>query len=173
MSGVAIFLKRFLARPSQVASIMPSSRAVTKRIADHFDFSEKRVVVEFGPGEGCHTRELLRRASADSVFLLFELDHELARLLERQFAADKRVHVIHGDAATLPQEMQRLRITQCDYVLSGIPFSLIDIEKKRHLLRAIHRALRPGGVFIIYQVTDELRRHALPPSRAPRASIAC
>ena len=162
MSGVAIFLKRFLARPSQVASIMPSSRAVTKRIADRFDFTQRRVVVEFGPGEGCHTRELLRRATPDSVFLLFELDPELARLLERQFAADKRVHVIHGDAATLPQEMQRLRLTQCDYVLSGIPFSLIDIEKKRHLLRAIHRALRPGGVFIIYQVTDELRRHALP-----------
>ena len=48
MSGVAIFLKRFLARPSQVASIMPSSRAVTKRIADRFDFTQRRVVVEFG-----------------------------------------------------------------------------------------------------------------------------
>ncbi len=161
MSALA-FLKRFIARPAQVASIIPSSQAVTKKVADRFDFSVPRVVVEFGPGEGCHTRELLRRATADSQFFLFEIDPELARLLERQFAADKRVHVIHGDAATLPQELARRGIGHCDYVLSGIPFSLIDVEKKRHLLRGVYNALAAGGAFIIYQVTDELRRHALP-----------
>ena len=161
MSALA-FLKRFIARPAQVASVIPSSKAVTKKVADRFDFSKPRVFVEFGPGEGCHTRELLRRATPDSQFLLFELDPELARLLERQFAADHRVHVIHGDAATLTQELTRRGIDQCDYVLSGIPFSLLEINKKRHLLRGVYDALAPGGIFLIYQVTDELRRHALP-----------
>ena len=104
MSALA-FLKRFIARPTQVASLVPSSKAVTKKVADRFDFSQPRVFVEFGPGEGCHTRELLKRATPDSQFFLFELDPELARLLERQFAADRRVHVIHKDAATLTQEL--------------------------------------------------------------------
>jgi phosphatidylethanolamine/phosphatidyl-N-methylethanolamine N-methyltransferase len=161
MSALA-FLKRFIARPTQVASLVPSSKAVTKKVADRFDFSQPRVFVEFGPGEGCHTRELLKRATPDSQFFLFELDPELARLLERQFAADRRVHVIHKDAATLTQELSRRGIEQCDYVLSGIPFSLLEIGKKRHLLRGVYDALAPGGLFVIYQVTDELRRHALP-----------
>ena len=161
MSALA-FLKRFIARPAQVASLVPSSKAVTKKVADRFDFSVRRVVVEFGPGEGCHTRELLRRASHDSQFFLFELDPELARLLERQFAADRRVHIIHGDAALLTQELTRRGIEQCDYVISGIPFSLLEINKKRHLLRGVYDSLAPGGMFVIYQVTDELRRHALP-----------
>lgn len=161
MSALA-FLKRFIARPTQVASLVPSSKAVTKKVADRFDFSQPRVFVEFGPGEGCHTRELLKRATLDSQFFLFELDPELARLLERQFAADRRVHVIHKDAATLTQELSRRGVHQCDYVLSGIPFSLLEIGKKRHLLRGVYDALAPGGLFVIYQVTDELRRHALP-----------
>ncbi len=161
MSALA-FLKRFIARPAQVASVIPSSKAVTKKVVDRFDLSKPRIFVEFGPGEGCHTRELLRRATPDSQFFLFEIDHELCRLLEKQFANDRRVHVIHGDAATLPQELARRGIAHCDYVLSGIPFSLIDIEKKRHMLRGVYEALLPGGRFVIYQVTDELRRHALP-----------
>lgn len=161
MSALA-FIKEFITRPAQVASIIPSSKAVTKKILDRFDLTKRCVFVEFGPGEGCHTRELLRQATPDSEFLLFEINHTLARHLEQQFKHDKRVHVIHGDAATLPQELAKRGIQQCDYVLSGIPFSLIDIEKKRHMLKGVYDSLRSGGIFVIYQVTDELRRHALP-----------
>jgi len=32
--------------------------------------------------------------------------------------------VIHGDAARLPYELERLGIADCDYILSGIPFSI-------------------------------------------------
>lgn len=161
MSALA-FIKEFITRPAQVASLIPSSKAVTKKILDRFDLSKKCVFVEFGPGEGCHTRELLRQSTPDSEFLLFEINHTLARHLEQQFKHDKRVHVIHGDAATLPQELAKRGISQCDYVLSGIPFSLIDIEKKRHMLKGVYDSLKAGGIFVIYQVTDELRRHALP-----------
>jgi phospholipid N-methyltransferase len=92
--------------------------------------------------------------------LLFELDAALARALERQFAADRRVHVIHGDAASLPFELKRLGFTSCDYILSGIPFSILKIDKKRALLRKTYDALKEEGKFIIYQVTNELRQHA-------------
>jgi phospholipid N-methyltransferase len=68
--------------------------------------------------------------------------------------------VIHGDAASLPHELQRRRINSCDYILSGIPFSILKIEKKRALLQKTYDALAPGGTFIIYQVTNELKQHA-------------
>ncbi|PYK53635.1 MAG: hypothetical protein DME48_11245, partial [Verrucomicrobia bacterium] len=55
---------------------------------------------------------------------------------------------------------QRRRIDSCDYILSGIPFSILKIEKKRSLLQKTHDALAPGGSFIIYQVTNELKQHA-------------
>jgi phospholipid N-methyltransferase len=155
-----LFFKRFLQRPFQVASIIPSSKALVERVASKMDFTEPRVIAEYGPGEGVHTREIARRMTDDSTLLLFELDPDLSRDLERQFANDPRVHVINGDAALLPQELKRLGIGQCDYVVSGIPFSILEIEKKRALLRKTHEAIRPGGSFIIYQVTNELRQHA-------------
>jgi len=135
-----LFFKRFLQRPFQIASIVPSSKALVERVARKMDFSQPRVIAEYGPGEGVHSREIARRMSPDSHLLLFELDAALSHNLELQFAGDRRVHVIHGDAARL--------------------FSILKIDKKRALLRKTHDSLAPGGSFIIYQVTNELKQHA-------------
>ena len=133
---------------------------MVERVASKMDFRQPRVIAEYGPGEGVHSREIARRMSSDSHLLLFELDPAFARDLERQFAGDRRVNVIHADAATLPDELKRRGFAQCDYILSGIPFSILKIEKKRALLQKTHDALAAGGSFIIYQVTNELKQHA-------------
>jgi len=157
----ALFFKRFLQKPFQIASIIPSSKALVERVASKIDFSQPRTIAEFGPGEGVHSRELAARMDADSQLFLFELDPAFSRDLERQFADDPRVHVINRDAASLSEELALRGIAQCDYILSGIPFSILEIERKRNLLRETHDALAPGGAFIIYQVTNELRQHAI------------
>ena len=123
----------FLKRPFQIASIVPSSKALVERVASKMDFTKPRVIAEYGPGEGVHSREIARRMTPDSELLLFELDAALARALERQFAGDPRVHVINGDAATLPDELLRRGLHKCDYILSGIPFSILEKNKKRRL----------------------------------------
>jgi phospholipid N-methyltransferase len=156
----ALFFKRFLQRPLQVASIIPSSKALVERVADKVDFARARVIAEYGPGEGAHSRELARRMRRDAQLLLFELDAAFSRDLERQFADDARVHVLNQDAAGLPLELQRRGIAHCDYILCVIHFSILNLAKKRALLQKTHDALAPGGTFIIYQVTNELRQHA-------------
>ncbi len=157
----ALFLKRFLQRPMQVASIIPSSKALIRRVADRINFSRARVIAEFGPGEGCHTREIARRMSADSHLLLFELDSELSQHLEDQFRGDPRVSVFNTDAAELPDALARRGLPHCDYIVSGIPFSILEIVKKRELLRNIYDSLAPAdhAAFVIYQVTNELVGH--------------
>lgn len=155
-----LFFKRFLQRPFQVASIIPSSRALVERVSSKMDFSQPRVIAEYGPGEGVHSREIASRLAPGSQLLLFELDPAFSRDLQRQFSGDPRVHVINGDAATLSEEMARRGISHCDYIVSGIPFSILEIDKKRALLQKTYDAIKPGGSFIIYQVTNELRQHA-------------
>jgi len=156
----ALFFKRFLKRPFQIASIIPSSRALVDRVAGKIDFDRARVIAEYGPGEGVHSREIARRMRPDCQLLLFELDPAFSRDLERQFADDPRVHVINANAARLPSELRRHGIETCDYIVSGIPFSILQIDKKRALLQQTHDALALGGRFIIYQVTNELKQHA-------------
>ncbi len=70
--------------------------------------------------------------------------------------------MLNTDAANLPGELHSRGFQYCDYVVSGIPFSTMEIGKKRLILQRIHQALAPDShsAFIIYQVTNELRGHA-------------
>src|SRR6202011_3919783 len=156
----ALFFKRFLKRPFQIASIVPSSRALVERVSDKIDFDQARMIAEYGPGEGVHSRAIARRMRPDCQLLLFEIDPAFSRDLRRQFSDDSRVHVINDNAARLSVELRRRGIGPCDYIVSGIPFSILKIDKKRALLQQTHDALAPGGRFIIYQVSNELKQHA-------------
>lgn len=144
----------------QVASIVPSSKTLIRRVSEKIDFTAPRVIAEYGPGEGCHTREILKRMHPESSLLLFELDPELQGHLQRQFGSDSRVSV-HADAFDLPNALLNRGLTHCDYVVSGIPFSILEAGKKRELLQRTFDALAPSdhAAFIIYQVTNELVNH--------------
>lgn len=146
----------------QVASIIPSSKQLIRRVSSKFDFSEPRVIAEYGPGEGCHTREIVCRMHQKSTLLLFELDPELANHLRHQFRHDPRIHVINANANDISAELHKRGIEYCDYIVSGIPFSTMEIKTKRALLQKTFEALSPKATsaFIIYQVTNELRQHA-------------
>lgn len=155
----ALFLKRFLRSPWRVASIVPSSRTLIRKVSDKMDHSGPRIIAEFGPGEGCHTREIVRRMHPDSHLMLFEIDAELCDHLRRQFADDPRISVHNEDCVKLPEVLSAKGLTHCDYVLSGIPFSILDKAKKREILDRTYAVLapQPHSAFIIYQITNELR----------------
>jgi phospholipid N-methyltransferase len=154
-----LLLKRFFQEPRQIAYVVPSSRTLTRRVADKMDFSQPRVIVEYGPGEGCHSRELLKRMCPQSRLILIELDLELIECLQRQFSHNPQVTIIHGSAADVLPILQRLGHSHCDYIVSGIPFSLIPGDPKREILERTLQALRPEkhAAFLVYQVSRELR----------------
>ena len=155
----AILFRRFLARPLQVAYVLPSSKGLVRRVLDKMEFAKARVFVEFGAGEGCYTRELAKRLAPDAKLLAFELDSHLAEHLREQFRDDDRVLIYEQDAASFRDELRKLGFSEADYVISGIPFSYLDPKKKKEILREVHDGLAPDGQFIVYQVTPELKGH--------------
>lgn len=162
----AILFRRFLARPMQVAYVLPSSKKLVARVLDHIDFTKTRTFVEFGGGEGCYTREIAKRLSDDGRLFVFELDPHLAEHLRKQFRNDPRVIVCESDAAHFRDELRRHGIEEADCVISGIPFSYIPPRKKKEILHAVHDGLSTDGLFVVYQVTPELKGHA-------RMFVAC
>lgn len=155
-----LFLRRVLANPLRVGYVVPSSSFLTRQTAKCLDYSRPRVVVELGPGEGCHSRQILRRMCPESKLLLLELDEAFANHLKRQFAGDARVVVIHADARHLKAELNAAGIIRCDYIVSGLPFFLIKEPVKRELLIAISDAMDHETVFVTYQVSLELADEA-------------
>ena len=154
----AILLKQFLKRPYQVASVIPSSKTLIKQVADRMDFSVPCVITELGPGEGCHTREIVRRMAPGSRLVLFELDPQLAGHLREQFRGRPEIVVLNEDAVGLREQLEQLGHEHCDYVVSGLPFSILEPAKKRVLLLHTHAVLSSGAhsALITYQVTNEL-----------------
>lgn len=154
-----LFLKRVLANPVRVGYIVPSSPFLTRQTAKFIEFSKAGTVVELGPGEGCHSRRILRRMKADSRLILVELDDHFAAHLEEQFAHDDRVSVVHANALHLPEALGNLGITEPDYIVSGIPFTIMDRGLREKLLSNIARAMGPKSRFITYQATLALADH--------------
>jgi len=156
-----LFFKRLLANPIQVGYLVPSSPFLTRQTARRMDFSKPRVVVELGPGEGCHTRQIARRMDPGSKLILIELDGHFAEHLEKQFAGDGRVRVVHGDALHLPETLESLGCSDPDYIVSGIPFTIMERQLREQLLSSIARAMSPDSVFITYQFSLQLSEHEL------------
>lgn len=155
-----LFFKRVLANPIRVGYIVPSSGFLTRQTAKRIDFSKPRVVIELGPGEGCHTRQIVRRMNAESRLILIELDDQFAAHLEKQFAHDDRVTVVHTDALHLGVTLDNLGISNPDYIVSGIPFTIMDRELREKLLSNIALAMGPDSVFITYQVSLMIAEHS-------------
>ena len=156
-----LFFKRLLANPIQVGYLVPSSPFLTRQTARRIDFSKPRVVVELGPGEGCHTRQIARRMDPASKLILVELDSHFAEHLEKQFAGDSRVTVVHGDALHLPETLEELGCSEPDYIVSGIPFTIMERQLREQLLASIARSMGPDSVFITYQFSLQLSEHEL------------
>lgn len=156
-----LFFKRLLANPIRVGYLVPSSGFLTRKTARRIDFSKPRVVVELGPGEGCHTRQIVRRMNAESRLILIELDDHFAAHLEKQFAHDGRVTVVHTDALHLVEALALLGVTNPDYIVSGIPFTIMERNLRERLLANIARSMGPETVFITYQVSRLISEHEL------------
>src|SRR5262249_26935724 len=80
-SSAALFARNFFKYPSMLGSIVPSSRFLVKDLMAQIDWDRARIVVEFGPGVGTITRELLKRMRPDAVLVVIELNGEFVEYL--------------------------------------------------------------------------------------------
>jgi phospholipid N-methyltransferase len=58
--NVLLFARNFFRHPRMLGSIVPSSRFLIKQLLEPINFGRARVIVEYGPGVGVITAELLR-----------------------------------------------------------------------------------------------------------------
>jgi len=154
-----LFFKRVLANPIRVGYLVPSSGFLTRKTASRIDFSKPRIIVELGPGEGCHTRQIVRRMDPDSRLILIELDHQFAAHLSEQFKDDDRVSVVNTDALHLVEVLESLGASCPDYIVSGIPFTIMERDLRERLLASIADSMGPQSIFITYQFSLQISEH--------------
>lgn len=155
---LALFAKNFLKHPVMLGSIIPSSRFLINRLLGRVDWARARVLVEYGPGVGTFTGEILERMHPEATLVVLETNPDFVGYL-RNTLGDDRLHVVHGSAADVAQELQRLGLGQADYVISGIPFSTLPEEIREQILRSTRDVLLPDGSFLVYQFSPKVLQY--------------
>src|SRR5713101_4494982 len=81
-SGHALlFARNFFRHPRMLGSIVPSSRFLIKQLLEPIDWAQARVIVEYGPGVGGITAEILRRMRPDASLIAIETNPEFVGFL--------------------------------------------------------------------------------------------
>ena len=148
------FLKGFLRNPQRVASVLPSSRFMERRLTEVADVPHARQIIELGPGTGGTTRAMLSALPKDAALLAIEINPHFVSILKSN--PDPRLHVHLGSAERILDACEVHGFDAPEVVLSGIPFSTMPAATARRIIRAAWSALAPGGRFIAYQFRDRV-----------------
>jgi len=147
-----LFASNFLRHPNMLGSIIPSSRFLVDQVLEPIDWARTRVIVEYGPGVGTFTGEILRRMRADAHLVAIEMNRDFVRFLQKNLP-DPRLHVVHDSAAEVQRVLSRLALPAPRYIISGIPLGSMPDPVRADIAVQSRAALEPGGAFLVYQFT--------------------
>src|SRR5260370_24819116 len=74
-----LFARNFFRHPRMLGSIVPSSRFLITQLLEPVDWAQARVIVEYGPGVGGLTAEILRRLRPDASLIRTATNPGVAR----------------------------------------------------------------------------------------------
>ena len=151
-----VFARNFFKNPKMLGSLIPSSRFLIKQLLRDVKWNDVRVIVEYGPGVGTISGEILKRMRPDAKLVVFEINDDFVRVLKRRFN-DPRLHVLHRSAAQVQDALRELGMEKADCAIAGIPFSIMKDHDRQAVLQNTHAALRPGGSFLVYQFSSRVR----------------
>lgn len=150
-----LFARNFVLHPNMLGSIIPSSRFLVNQVLDTVDWRKAQVVVEYGPGVGTFTGEILQRMRPDAKLVAIETNEDFVRFLRTSFP-DPRLHVEHGSAAAVQLILRRLGLPPANYIISGIPLGSMPRPLQADIVAKSRDALEPRGKFLVYQFTSRV-----------------
>ncbi|MDO7904791.1 methyltransferase domain-containing protein [Paenibacillus sp. JX-17] len=152
-----LFLKSFLRNPKNVGSIIPSSRFLARKMVDQAPWPEMEAVAELGSGTGAITRFIYNQVQDSTKVLLFEMDETMRTNLQASYSTHSNFSC-YPNATQLVKNMKWEGIQQLDCIFSGLPFFNFELEFREILVDQIYKALKPGGLFIAFQYSLQMKK---------------
>ncbi|MBW9173451.1 class I SAM-dependent methyltransferase [Clostridium estertheticum] len=145
------FIKEFIKKPNFIGAVAPSSEYLAKKMIEDINFKECNCIIEYGPGTGVFTEKLIARKKENTLLLVIENNKEFCEGLLSMYGYKKNVKIINDGAENIKKYLKQYNIKQVDYVVSGLPFTVLPVSISNTILKNTKEILSNEGEFITFQ----------------------
>jgi phospholipid N-methyltransferase len=159
------FISELVSHPRAVAAVSPSSANLARHLVASVDWDSTSTVLEYGPGTGAITKEIVAQLPTETDFYAIEISSKFANVLRKRFPD---LNVLEGSVGSVKSLCEEQGVEQVDAILSGLPWAAFSSEDQTTYLDATMQVLRPGGQFIAF---GYLQGRLLPSGRRFRKKL--
>jgi phospholipid N-methyltransferase len=146
------FMYQFLGEPKTIGSIFPSSKFLADKILSYIDFSEEGlVIIEYGPGTGPFTTEIVKQLKPTDRLIVIEINNKFAKNLQEKYKDYKNISIYEDSVANTSIILEKEKLKKVDYIISGIPFSSIPKEITDDILKCAQNVMQENTLFLTFQ----------------------
>jgi len=139
------FIKQFCREPRTIGAIAPSSKKLANRMIQQINFDRARVIVEYGPGTGAFTRQVLNRINLKkTIFFGLELNEQMNRLASSHAP---EITIFQDSASEIRKYLKQFGVEHADAIISGLPWAAFSERLQDEILEETVVSLPKDGVF--------------------------
>lgn len=147
------FLIEYIKSPRTIGAIAPSSEKLAREMVRDIDFNSAECIVEYGPGTGVFTEELVNRKNKDTKLILLEYNQQFCEQLVKKYSGYDNVIIVNDSAEKIHKHLEKYGIERVDYIVSGLPFASLPKSISNNILNNTKKILKRDGIFITFQYT--------------------
>lgn len=136
-----------------VGAVAPSSKYLARKMLAGIDFSHAKVIVEYGPGTGVFTEEIVKRMKPSTTLLIIETNAAFYEKLQAMYKSVPNVIVINDSAENIKESLTAHKLPAPDYIVSGLPFAALPAGVSHAILKNTVELLDAKGMLVTFQYT--------------------
>jgi phospholipid N-methyltransferase len=111
------------------------------------DWESAGTVVEYGPGTGAFTAQILQCKRPGTEFFAVEVNSQFAATLARRFPD---VTILQDSVGNIEALCRQQGVSEVDAIVCGLPWAAFSDRDQTAYLDAMMRVLKPGGHFATF-----------------------
>jgi phospholipid N-methyltransferase len=150
----ATFLYKFIQKPKEIGSVVPSSSFLTKKMLENLPWDNIETLVELGAGTGVFTEFIAENKKESCQIFVIEHDYDMRKNLKTKYPT----FYYGAKAEKLDWLLQKYDLPQVDCIVSGLPFAAFSESVREKIMLAISHSLKPGGIFVAFQYSLQMKK---------------
>ncbi|MCR5510997.1 MAG: SAM-dependent methyltransferase [Lachnospiraceae bacterium] len=115
------------------------------------NFDNAKLIIEYGPGTGVFTKEIISRKKPETMLILIEQNDAFFKKLSSDFHGRNNTLVIQGSAEQADKIAGQYSPYKANAVISGLPFTSLPSTVSHKILKSTGQLIGDSGIFVTFQ----------------------